>query len=103
MIPEGDIATARPQPPQVNSNHYLYIYDVVAQVEDLIALLDYVATARPVVGRDRWAAFEAEQVTIIGGREDTLELTEFIRALRAAEIQVDHLSAGVAAQLRYGA
>lgn len=100
VIPEGEVATAMPQPPQVNSSHYLYIYDVVANVEDFIALLHYVATERPLVGRDRWAAFEAEQVTIIGGTEDTLELTEFIRALRAAEIQVDHLSASVAAQLR---
>lgn len=100
VMPAGEVTTDIPQAPKLDRTHYLYIYDVVTNVEDLLTLLDYVVTARPLVGRDRWAAFEAARVTIIGGVEDTLELTEFIRALRAAEIQVTHLPAGLAAQLR---
>lgn len=99
LIPEGEGTTASAQVPPVDSSHYLYIYDVVPHVADLITLLDYVEKRRPRFGQDRWAAFEAERVTIIGGAEGTLELTEFIRALTAAGIQVEHLSAAFATQL----
>ena len=88
---DGEV-TAGPGEPPEDSSHYLYIYDVVTNVDELIDLLQYVATQRPRVGRERWAAFEAERVTIIGGADDALELTEFIHALRAAEIEVEHLA-----------
>lgn len=99
LIPKGEFVPAPPQPSAVDTSHYVYIYEAVTQIEELVALLRYVAEHRPAVGRDRWAAFEAEQVTIIGGADGALDLTEFMRALHAAGIQVTHLSTDLAAQL----
>jgi len=88
------------QPPQLDTRHYVYIYEALSAVDDMIALLHYVEQQQPVVGRDRWAAFEAEQVTIIGGVNGALEITEFMRALAAAGIDVNHFSDNLAMHLR---
>ncbi|MBX3015991.1 MAG: hypothetical protein KF832_31005, partial [Caldilineaceae bacterium] len=85
--------------PAIDQHHYLYIYEAVSQPDDLITLLQYVQQKRPALGRDRWAAFEAERVTIIGGSDDTLEVTEFMRALSAAGVEVVHLPAERLTQL----
>lgn len=99
MIPEREVAPILQTQPPMNTSHYLYIYEPPAMADDLIALLRYVEAKRPIIGRDRWAAFEADQVTIIGGAEGALELTEFIHALTAAGIQVQHLSTNLVEQL----
>jgi hypothetical protein len=100
FIPDGEDAAVAPAAAAVDTTHYLYIYGGVSNPDDLIALLRYVQEKRPAVGRDRWGAFEAERVTIIGGATDALELAEFIRALASADIEVEHLSANIAVHLR---
>lgn len=98
-IPENEFPLAGVPATVIDTHHYFYIYETITNVDDLIVLLRHVAQKRPAIGRDRWSAFEAERVTIIGGSDDTLELTEFKRALTAAGIQVEHLSSALAAQL----
>ena len=45
------------------------------------------------------AAFEAEEVILVAGKEHTLELTEFMRALTAAGIKATLLTENLAQQL----
>lgn len=99
FIPDGEATAVGSAAPAIDTTHYLYIYGGLTDPDDLIALLRYVQEKRPALGRDRWAAFEAERVTIIGGATDALELAEFIRALASADILVEHLSAKIAIHL----
>lgn len=99
FIPDDERAAVNTTAAAVDTMHYVYIYDGLNNPDDLVALLRYVQERRPAVGRDRWAAFEAERVTIIGGATDALELAEFIRALASADIQVEHLSTHLAVHL----
>ncbi len=101
MLPSREFAAADRLAPQTDTRHYLYIYADLTALDDLIALLDYVKEQRPAIGRDRWAAFEAEQVTIIGGAHGAVELAEFIRALAAAGIEVNHFADNLAAHLKF--
>ncbi|MEZ4863224.1 MAG: carboxypeptidase-like regulatory domain-containing protein [Caldilineaceae bacterium] len=93
FIPEGDLPVAASAARQANPAHYLYIYTPPTTVETLTALLHFATEAYPTIGRDRWAAFEAERVTIVSNDKKPLELTEFVHALEAAGIQVDYFTA----------
>ncbi len=99
----GSAASAEPpadEPPsKSSSNHYLFLYAPPRDVDDLSVLLRYVAREQPQLGRDRWAAFDAERVTIVGATEETVDLHEFVRALQAAEVDVQLLTRNFAAQL----
>ncbi len=90
-------ATTNPQgPAAVAHGHYLFVWAPPQDPDELAALLAYVTAEQPIVGRDRWAAFDAERVTIVGATEEALELTEFVHALEAAGVTVDYLSTKVA-------
>ena len=88
--PQAESAAAFSEQPLAagQSSTYLFVYAPPTKVDDLMALLQFVDRTHPQVGRDRWAAFEAEQVIIIAGEEHTLELTEFVRALTSASVEV---------------
>ncbi|MEZ4615694.1 MAG: hypothetical protein R2867_09295 [Caldilineaceae bacterium] len=73
------------------STHYLFLYDLPKDVDELAKLLRYTTCEQPQIGRDRWAAFDAEQVTIVGGQADTMALREFVHALEAAGVTVQYL------------
>lgn len=97
-------AAASPPPPQVEtqgsaSSTYLFVYAPPTKVDDLMALLRFVDHTHPQIGRDRWAAFEAEAVILIAGKEHAPELTEFMRALTAAGIKATLLTENLAQEL----
>ncbi|HRW06029.1 MAG TPA: carboxypeptidase-like regulatory domain-containing protein [Caldilineaceae bacterium] len=76
----------------VKENHYLFVWAPPQDPNELSALLSYATAEQPQVGRDRWLAFDADRVTIVGADEDSLELQEFVQALQAAGVQVDSLA-----------
>lgn len=81
---------------------YLFLYAMPKSMDDLAALLHYVACVKPQIGRDRWAAFDAEEVIIVGGHENALDVQEFVRALEAAEVHVTVLAEHYEEQLATG-
>lgn len=74
------------------SKHYLFLWAPPQDPKELSTLLAYVSTEQPDMGRDRWLAFDAERVTIVGASEDSDELREFVQALTAAGVDVKYLS-----------
>jgi len=104
------------------ANHYLFVWAPPQDPNELSALLSYVTAEQPQIGRDRWLAFDADRVTIVGAEaipdddnhteashteashteasraeiskrsEISVGLSEFVQALEAAGVQVDYLS-----------
>jgi hypothetical protein len=93
--PSSSATTSLQGPAAVEHGHYLFVWAPPQDPDELAALLAYVTAEQPIVGRDRWAAFDAERVTIVGATEESLELTEFVHALEAAGVEVDYLSTKV--------
>jgi len=92
--PSSEVPSA-PTPAAV----YLFVYAPPSRVDDLMALLRFVDLTHPQIGRDRWAAFEAEEVILIASKEHAPELTEFMRALTAADIKSTLLTENLAQHL----
>lgn len=84
---------------KTSSAHYLFLYNLPKSLDDLTVLLRYVAQEQPQIGRDRWSAFDAERVTLIGGDPDALDVQEFAQALRSADVEVNVIAADFAAHL----
>ncbi len=92
--------TPMPAPPVTNQSaeatadgkHYLFVWAPPQDPEELSALLAYVTAEQPLVGRDRWAAFDAERVSLVGADREAAEVNEFVQALEAAGVAVDYLS-----------
>lgn len=97
-LENGRVNESSPSVPS-KSTHYLFIYTLPQDVDDLISLLQYVAQGQLQIGRDRWAAFDAERVTIVAADRESLELREFVRALESADVQVQVLEEDFAEQL----
>ncbi len=99
--PATKAVEATPVPPVANQEvkaatsgeHYLFVWAPPQDPDELSALLAYVTAEQPLVGRDRWAAFDAERVTLVGADRDATEVGEFVQALESAGVAVDYLSA----------
>jgi len=76
--------------------HYYFVWAPPQDPEELAALLSYVTTEQTLVGRDRWAAFDAERVTLVGADREADDVREFVNALESAGVVVDYLSSQTA-------